>query len=254
MKKASLILILLCFFVTVQFTFADTDSETKFKNYPLVKDSITVDLPESWFLNTPDNIDDKFLEVTENSSMRLKNYLSNKYIKYNLVSKDLSREIDVIVIHNSRSKLLFNFNSLDEKKLKKEAKLIIDQGKKTDDNITTSYDSYEIKSIGKCKYMILNGQISNKDGKYSFQQYTTMVNGYCLTFSIRINHGDDVASSEQILSEVVQSVNVSKVLATNYKKNIASQVLPAVLLALAIVAYITFLIIHYVRKKHRLKK
>ena len=88
LRKMTTMLLSLCFILMPIATFG------AITEYPVGNDNMHISLPNDWYCNTPEDIDEDFLKVTENTERKLSKYLSKSGIEYNLVSKDLKEELN----------------------------------------------------------------------------------------------------------------------------------------------------------------
>lgn len=223
-------------------------SEIPMTEYILEEDNMFVDLPDGWYFNTPEQIDKDFLEVTENKERKLEKFLRESGIAYNLVSKDLKEEINVIMVSTSQTKTMFNFNLLDKEVLENRAQVLIDQGTQEDDSGKTTYTSYEVRTIGDCTFTILSGNMERKEGKADFIQYTTAVNGYGITFSYRAYEGADLENGRNLMENIVSSLDIKVIEQADVKTQFIKQTIPYALLVVGVVGFTVFMFIRQLRK------
>lgn len=256
-KKIITLLLMLCFVLTPSTVFANADDTTgqlPMSEYFVINENMQINLPDGWYLNTPDEIDEDFLEVTENSERKLKKFLSKNNIRYNLVSRDLMEEINVITQHTSQTKAMFDFNLIEEKTLKERAQMLVDLGAQEDDGITTTYSSYSVEKINQCVFTIFKGTVEDENGKRDFIQYTTTINGYGITISYRADNGADLVAGESLIKQVVNSFNVREVVQTELKKEMYKQMLTPIAIAGGFILITATLIIRQVIKNKKEKK
>lgn len=125
----------------------NNEQNSALTEYVFGNDNMNISLPADWYINTPDEIDSDFLQVTENTERRLKKYLEYSDIEFNLLSKDLKQEINVILVHNSRTKMMFDFNIIDESSLSEQGQVFVDQGAQESDSGSMTYESFVIKRL-----------------------------------------------------------------------------------------------------------
>lgn len=214
----------------------------------LEEGNIFVDLPCGWYFNTPEQIDRDFLKVTENKERKLEKFLRESNIAYNLVSSDLKEEINVIMVSTSQTKTMFNFNLLDKETLEDRAQMLIDKGPQEDDSGKTTYASYEIKSIGDCTFTVLCGSMEREEGKADFVQYTTVVNGYGITFSYRAYEGADSEKGSALMENIVASLDVKVIEDADIKTQFIKQMIPYILLVAGVVGFTIFMFVRQLRK------
>ena len=252
-KKIITLLLILCFVLAPTAVFADDDA-TEMSKYFLISENMQINLPDGWYFNTPDEIDEDFLKVTENTERKLEKFLSKNNVRYNLVSKDLKEEINIVTQHNSQTKAMFDFNLIDVNTLKDRAKTLVDLGAQEDDGITTTYTSYSVEKINQCVFTIFNGTIEDENGKTDFVQYTTTINGYGITISYRGNAGADLEAGAALLRQVVESFNVTEVIKTDLKKEVYKQMLTPIAIAGGFILITATLIIRQIIKNRKEKK
>lgn len=256
-KKIITLLLIFCFAFAPTAVFANTDSdanEIPMSKYFLISENMQINLPDGWYFNTPDEIDEDFLAVTENTERKLEKFLSKNNVRYNLVSKDLKEEINVVTQHNSQTKAMFDFNLIDENTLKERAQMLVDLGAQEDDGITTTYTSYSVEKINQCVFTVFNGTIEDENGKTDFIQYTTTINGYGITISYRGAEGSDLAAGEVLIRQVVESFNVTEVIETELKKEVYKQMLTPIAIAGGFILITATLIIRQIIKNKKEKK
>lgn len=248
----------------------DNEQNSALTEYVFGNDNMNISLPADWYINTPDEIDSDFLQVTENTERRLKKYLEYSDIEFNLLSKDLKQEINVILVHNSRTKMMFDFNIIDESSLSEQGQVFVDQGAQESDSGSMTYESFVIKKINDCKFIIFDGFFEDADGKGTFRQYTTTINGYGITFSSRVYNSDDTAGSSvgssstddsaasgaltktKIVDDIVDSLQIDVVEEVNLHSNIINQLIPPILLVVFFVSFTIYLIIRQIRKNNNI--
>ena len=229
-----------------------TENLPSMTRYDMAGETMHLSLPDGWYFNTPDQIDEEFLEVSENRAGRLKNYLDKNGIVFNLLSRDLSQEINIILKQITQSKLLFNFSTMEESSLMEQAELLISkentpEGDKLSENST--YKSYELLKADPFIFMVFEGDMITEDGSADFVQYSTMVNGYALTMSMRTYDGGDFETSKTLMRQVVISLQVDKILEFDRKSAMIAEFGPAVLLFFALILVVAFLIVRHLKKK-----
>ena len=191
---------------------AEAASEVQLYEYKLGNDEMHISLPEEgWYFNTPRKIDRDFLEVSENSKRKLENYMADNDIDYNLVSEDLLDEINIILVNSSQSKMMYNFYLLEEEVLIDRAEQLIGMGPQGDEDVTTTYTSYEMQEFNDCLFMVFEGELETKEQKAHFYQYTTMVNGFGITCTYRGYDGADYESGKLVLDQIVHSLRIDEI-------------------------------------------
>ena len=256
-KKIITLFLVLCFVLAPVSAFADTQGTTNttpMSKYFVISENMQINLPDDWYFNTPDNIDEDFLAVTENTERKLEKFLSKNNVRYNLVSKDLKEEINIVTQHNSQTKAMFDFNLIDENTLKERAQMLVDLGEQEDDGVTTTYTSYSVEKINQCVFTVFNGTIVDENGKTDFIQYTTTINGYGITISYRGAEGAVLAAGEDLIKQVVESFNVTEVIETELKKEVYKQMLTPIAIAGGFILITATLIIRQVIKNKKEKK
>lgn len=223
----------------------------KLTEYELSDIGIRIMLPESWYCNTPDKIDKDFLEVSENSARKLKKYLTKQNVKYNMLSKDLSQEINVILMHDSKSKLLFNYNEMDPEKLKSQAQALIDSGSQENKAGVSTFSEYSVEENNGCTFVCLKGDMSDENQQARVIQYSTVVNGYGVNFSIKCYDADLYEESEALIREAAKSFKVDEIQAANFEQAVFTQVVFPAALLLLFIATTIFLFIRQIRKNKR---
>lgn len=245
-----LILVLLLAPMTV---WADS-KEATLTEYQLHNDNMHISLPDGWYLNTPRDIDEDFLEVSENSKRKLTNYLTDNDIDFNLVSKDLLNEINVILVNSSKTKTLYDFNKLEDSYLKEKAKALVDQGTQEDNKIKTTYNSYSLDKFNKCTFMVLEGVVEDKNGKIKFYQYTTTINGFGITVTLRASKGADYEAGKQLLDKIVHTLDIKEIKEVDMKTNAYKQLITPIVLVGSVVAFTAFLFIRQLIKNKKEEK
>lgn len=249
-KKIIALCLTLCFILAPATTFAA--SMTK---YMVGNDNMHISLPNGWYINTPEEIDPEFLEVTENTESRLKKYLTKNYIEYNVVSKDTTEEINILLQHTAQTKAMFDFNLLSKDLLKEKAQTLIDLGAQEEDGVTTTYTSCALEQIDKCLFTVFQGTSeSEEEGKKNFIQYTTTINGYGVTISYRANEGVNLEQGTELVTKVANSFQVTEVIETELKTEVYKQMLTPIALAGGVILVTAILIIRQVRKNRKEKK
>ncbi len=222
--------------------------------YPVVNDNMHISLPNDWYCNTPEDIDQDFLKVSENTERKLSKYLSKNGIKYNLVSKDLKKELNVIVQHNSQTKAMFDFNLIEKATLKDRAQTLIDLGTQEDDGVKTTYTDYTIEKINQCVFTVFNGTIESEKEDIHFIQYTTTINGYGVTISYRADKGANLEAGAALVKKVVNTFTVTEVIETDLKTEVYKQMLTPIAIAGGFILITASLIIWQIRKNRKEKK
>lgn len=256
MRKGIITLVLaLCFALSPTAVLADTDepSQVPMTRYNVHNENMSISLPDGWYLNTPNVINKDFLDVTENTEKKLKKYLSENCIEYNLVSRDLKDEINIVVQHTSQTKAMFDFNLIKQNILEDRAQTLVNLGAQEKDDIKTTYTSYIVKKINKCVFTVFTGTIETEEDKTDFIQYTTTINGYGITISYRGNEGADLANGAILIQQVVNSFDVIEIVETELKKEVYKQMLTPIAIVGGFVLITAFLIIRQVRKDKKEK-
>lgn len=256
-KKIITLLLVLCFILAPSTAFADTDgatSQVALSEYFLIDENMQISLPDGWYFNTQDEIDEDFLKVSENTERKLEKFLSKNNIRYNLVSKDLKEELNVVTQHNSQTKAMFDFNLIKEATLKDRAKALVDLGPQEEDGVTTTYTSYSLEKINQCVFTIFNGTVEDENGKIEFIQYTTTINGYGITFSYRADAGADFEAGTALIRQVVESFHVTEVIETDLKKEVYKQMLTPIAIAGGFILITVTLFIRQIIKNRKEKK
>lgn len=255
-KKLFQIIICICLLLVPQTSFAETDvvSLPSMTTYQLYNDNMSIDLPNDWYFNTRSSIDDDFLKVSKNSAFKLKKYFGQKHIEYNLVSKDLMQEINVIVIHDSNSKLIFDYNTVDKTKLKNQMETLVSQGAQEEKAGVTTYKSTELRQINNCLFSVLKGEMTEENASSRIIQYSTIINGYGINLSIKSYEDKMDSNSETLISSIADSFQVREIEATNRKKNAFIQFLPPALMLLAFIVFTVYIFINQLKKNKAEKK
>lgn len=229
--------------------FADNGS-TALTEYSLASD-MQISLPDGWYFNTPRDIDKDFLKVSENSRNKLMKYLTNNDIDYNLVSKDLLQEINVIFVNSSQTKIMYDFNLLGEDVLLEKAQALIDMETEAEDGVKTTYQTYRLEKISGCTFMVFEGIMESETDTTQFYQYTTMVNGYSITCTYRGNEGADHEQGKLLLDEIAHTFRVDEIKEANVRKNLISQMIaPAVIIG----GFFLFTVFLFIRQLIKNKK
>lgn len=249
-KKLFQIFIYLCLILIPQTCFAETDvvSLPSMTTHQLYNDNMSIDLPNGWYFNTRSSIDDDFLKVSKNSAFKLKKYFGQKHIEYNLVSKDLTQEINVIVIHDSNSKLIFDYNTVDKIKLKKQMDTLVSQGTQEKKAGVTTYVSTELREINNCLFSVLTGEMTEENTTSRIIQYSTIINGYGINLSIKSYEDKMDSNSEALISNIADSFQVKEIEATDRKKNAFIQFLPPALMLIAFIAFTVYIFINQLKR------
>ena len=229
---------------------ADVSGMT-FTEYKLGNDSMHISLPDGWYFNTPRDIDKEFLKVSENSRRKLSNYMAKSDIDYNLVSKDLLEEINIIFINSSQSQVMYNFALLDEATLIDRAQTLVEMGTQEEDGSSTTYDSYRLEKMNDLIFMIFEGSLEASGKKADFYQYTTMVNGYGITCIYRGYEGADVEAGKQVLDHIVSTFKVDEIKEADVQNNLVKQMIIPAALLIGFVGYTAFIFIRQVRKNKK---
>lgn len=249
-------------FLTVLFTFCAVlffcpvcaFSETELpplSKCELADGTMQLELPIGWYFNTPKDIDDDFLDVSENSARKLKKYLTKQKVKYNLVSKDLKQEINVILIHDSKTKLLFNYNEMDSSKLESQAQALVNDGSQESKAGVSTFSEFSIDKVNDCTFVRLKGDMSDEYQDALVTQYSTVVNGYGINISIKCYDTDLYEQSEMLIAEIIRSFTVDEILPANFKGAVFSQVIFPALLILLFIGTTIFLFIRQLRKNKK---
>lgn len=217
----------------------------------LADGTMQLELPNGWYFNTPKDIDDDFLDVSENSARKLKKYLSKQKVKYNLVSKDLKQEINVILIHDSKTKLLFNYNEMDSSKLESQARALVNDGSQESKAGISTFSEFSIDKVNDCTFVRLKGDMSDEYQDALVTQYSTVVNGYGINISIKCYDTDLYEQSEMLIAEIISSFTVDEILPANFKGAVFSQVIFPALLILLFIGTTIFLFIRQLRKNKK---
>ena len=221
------------------------------KEYNLGNDNMHISLPEGWYFNTPRNVDEDFLKVSENTRRKLSKYMADNDIDYNLVSRDLLEEINIILINSSQSKMMYNFNLLREDALTERAQALIDMGTQETKDVKTTYNSYRLEKFNDCIFMIFEGTVETPQQKADFYQYTTMVNGFGVTCTYRGYEGADYENGKAILDEIVHTFKVDEIKEADIKTNMVKQMIAPAALVAGFVGFTIFLFVRQLRKNKR---
>ena len=228
------------------------NEELSFTEYELGVEDMHISLPDGWYFNTARKIDEEFLEVSENSRRKLSQYMADNDIDYNLVSKDLLEEINIIFINSSQSKMMHNFTLLNEEVLTERAQAMIDMGGQEDKGIKTTYDSYRLEKVNEdCIFMIFEGSVETAEQKADFYQYTTMINGYGVTCTYRGYEGADYEAGKAVLDQIVQSFRVDEIKEIDLKTNAMRQIIAPAVLVVGFVCFTIFLFVRQIRKNKK---
>ena len=228
------------------------NEELSFTEYELGVEDMHISLPDGWYFNTARKIDEEFLEVSENSRRKLSQYMADNDIDYNLVSKNLLEEINIIFINSSQSKMMHNFTLLNEDVLTERAQAMIDMGVQEDKGIKTTYDSYRLEKVNEdCIFMIFEGSVETAEQKADFYQYTTMINGYGVTCTYRGYEGADYEAGKAVLDQIVQSFRVDEIKEVDLKTNAMRQIIAPAVLVVGFVCFTIFLFVRQIRKNKK---
>ena len=228
------------------------NEELSFTEYELGVDEMHISLPDGWYFNTARKIDEEFLKVSENSRRKLSQYMADNDIDYNLVSKDLLEEINIIFINSSQSKMMHNFTLLNEDVLTDRAQAMIDLGVQEDKGIRTTYDSYRLEKVNEdCIFMIFEGTVETEEQKAGFYQYTTMINGYGVTCTYRGYEGADYEAGKSILDQIAHSFRVDEIKEVDLKTNAMRQIIAPAVLVVGFVCFTIFLFVRQIRKNKK---
>ena len=249
-KKIIILAAVLVMMISPSAAFADTEG-ISLTEYELGNDSMHISLPDGWYLNTPRNIDKEFLKVSENSRRKLSNYMAKSDIDYNLVSKDLLEEINIIFINSSQSQVMYNFALLDEATLTERAQTLVDMGTQEDENASTTYESYRLEKLNGCVFMIFEGNLEASGRKADFYQYTTMVNGYGVTCTYRAYEGADYDAGKLLLDEIMHTFKVDEIKEANIKTNMIKQMIAPAALVVGFIGFTVFLFVRQLRKNKK---
>lgn len=242
-------LVFLVFFNTT--AYAD---DYTLSTYDLYNSNMTISLPDGWYFNTQKEIDKDFLNITENSVARLKKYFLQQHVEYNLVSKDLKSEINVIVLHNTKTKLVYDFNTLEDEKLWSQVKSIAATGNENEkNNISASYEEYDIKKIGKCIYAYIVGEMTEESQNSIISQYSTIINGYGINVSIKSYDKSRYEEDAELISEIVDSIEIHEVYESNRKKQMILEFAPPAILILGFLGFTIYLFIVQIKKNKKEK-
>ena len=198
-----------------------------------------ISLPSSWYTNTQEKIDKDFLLVSENNERKLKKYLKQQSIMYNLVSKDLTQEINVVLQKDSGTEVVFDLNTIDDKELINEAEMAVNQN--NEDNKEESaivYSDYAVEKINECKYIILKGKLKSENQSGKIVQYSTTINGYGMTISYRGYEDATFEAGDELMEKIISGIEIKEVLVSNRKSAVFKALMPitAVTITLAGVA------------------
>ena len=248
-KKIILILMVLTMILPSS-AWAD-ESSFILEEHPLGSRGMYISLPEGWYFNTPRQIDDDFLKVSDNSRRKLSQYMADNDIDYNLVSKDLLEEINIILINSSQTKMMYNFSLLDETALTERAQKMIDMGVQENKDMKTAYHSYRLEKFNGCIFMIFEGTLETSEEKADFYQYTTMVNGYGVTCTYRAYEGADYETGKLILDEIVHTFAVDEIKEADPKVNMMKQMIAPAAVVVCFVGFTIFLFVRQLRKNKK---
>ena len=232
---------------------ADVSGMT-FTEYRLGNDSMHISLPDDWYFNTPRDIDKEFLNVSENSRRKLSNYMADNDIDYNLVSKNLLEEINIILVNSSQTKMMYNFSLLNEDALTERAQALVDAGTQESKDTKTTYHSYRLEKFNDCIFMIFEGTIETAEQKADFYQYTTMVNGFGVTCTYRAYEGADYEAGKLILEEIVHTFNVDEIIEADIQTNVIKQMIAPAALVVGFVGFTIFLFVRQLIKNKKEEK
>lgn len=252
-KRIITSLLILAVMLMPMTAWADSD-DVKMTEYQLHNDNMHISLPDGWYFNTPRDIDEDFLEVSENSKRKLTNYLTDNDIDFNIVSKDLLNEINVILVNSSQTKTLYDFNKLEDSYLKEKAKALVDQGTQEEKKVKTTYKSYSLEKFNKCTFMVLEGTVEDENGKIKFYQYTTTVNGFGITVTYRASKGADYEAGKQLLEKIVHTLDIKEIKEVDMKTNAYKQLLTPIILIVGVVGFTAFLFIRQLIKNKKEEK
>lgn len=245
LKKLTTILFVLCFIMVPSVTFG------AMTEYPVGSGNMHISLPNGWYCNTPDTIDPDFLKVSENTESKLSKYLSKNGIQYNLVSKDLKEEINVVLQHTSQTKAMFDFNLLEREILEDRAQTLVNLGEQEEKGVRTTYTDYVVKKINQCVFTIFNGKVESEEEKVDFIQYTTTINGYGVTISYRGQKDVDMEAGAALMEKIVKSFRVTEVIETELKTEVYRQMLTPIAIAGGFILITATLIIRQIRKNRK---
>ena len=228
--------------------------DSKLTNYQLYNSNMSISLPDGWYFNTQKEIDKSFLNVTENSAVRLKKYLLQQHVEYNLVSKDLKSELNVIVLHNTKTKLVFDFNTIEKEKLWSQVESLASTGNSNEKaNISTSYSDYDVKKIGKCIYTYMVGEMEEENQDSIITQYSTIINGYGINISMKSYDESRLEEDSELLSSIVNSIQINEIKETNRKKQMIEEFAPPVILIVGFLGITIFLFVRQLIRNKREK-
>ena len=255
-KKIGTIILMLLMLLSPAAAWADVgDVETLvLTEHNLGSDVMHISLPEGWYFNTPRDIDGEFLKVSENSRRKLIKYLNDSDIDYNLVSKDLLDEINIIFVNSSQSKMMYNFSLLNRDVLIERAKSMVDMGTQENKDIRSTYHSYELQEFNGCIFMVFEGTMESPEEKVDFYQYTTMVNGFGITFTYRGSEGTDYESGKLLLDKIAHSFTVDEIKEADLKENMIKQMIAPAALVAGFIGFTIFLFIRQLRKNKKEEK
>ncbi|MBQ6663911.1 MAG: hypothetical protein IJM69_10260 [Firmicutes bacterium] len=252
-----LILVLLPFLLcpaTASAEEAASVAEIDFSTYELYTENMSIDLPDGWYFNTRSAIDPDFLDVSENSAIRLKQYLTKRHVEYNLVAKDLKSEINIIVLHDSKTKLIHDYNTADPAKLQNQIDSIIAAGVQEEKAGDTTYTDGEVRAIGQGLFTILRGEMTEEKSTSSLLQYSTIINGYGINLSIK-SYDPAVASRDaELIERIANSFHCQEIYEGNRTRQEIIEFLPPVLMLLVFIGFTIYIFIRQIRKNRATKK
>jgi len=250
-KKIITFLLLLAIVLTPVVVWADAE-DVELAEYQVHNDNMHISLPYGgWYINTPRDINKDFLEVSENSKRKLVKYLNDNDIDYNVVSEDLKTEINVILVNSSQSKTMFDFNLIDDEVLLDRAKGLVELGTQEEKDIKTTYNTYRLEEFNKCTFMVFEGTVESEQDNVKFYQYTTMINGYGISVTLRSSEGADYDSDKLLLERIVHTLDIKEVKVVDLKTNMYKQMAIPILVVVAFVGFVVFLFVRQIRKNKR---
>lgn len=227
---------------------ARAESVQTFSVYPLYTRDMSIELPDGWYMNTQNAIDPDFLSVSANSQYKLKKYLTQQHVEYNLVSKDLKTELNVIVLHNSRTKLIYNYNDADPAKLEDQIANLVEAGVTTSKAGETTYSSGRLDMKDSCLFIVLEGKMEEESASSILVQYSTIVNGFGINISIKSYDETLADQNAALIEQVAGSFRVAEVKEGNRTLQIIVEFLPPILLVLGFIGFAVYRVVAQVRK------
>lgn len=250
-KKIITFLLLLTIVLTPAVVWADTE-DVELAEYQIHNDNMHISLPyDGWYINTPRDISKEFLEVSENSKRKLVKYLNDNDIDYNVVSEDLKTEINVILVNSSQSKTMFDFNLIEDEVLLDRAKGLVELGTQEEKDIKTTYNTYRLEEFNKCTFMVFEGTVESEADNVKFYQYTTMINGYGISVTLRSSEGADYESDKMLLEKIVHTLDIKEVKEVDLKTNMYKQMALPIAVVVVFVGFVIFIFVRQIRKNKR---